>query len=247
MPGYIMQLIKLLFSTLLLTYTSLSCASIQIMSTRVILNAAEKEQSFIIRNVGESPSLVQLWLADKNSSEMKIQEDLPLFITPPVGRINAAKRKVFRVFPTEQAENILPQDRESMFWINALDVPEKEANSKAGNKLNLAFRTRIKLFYRPVNIKGTLIKSAEEVIWKKRQTEKGCEVTATNNSPFHITLVNMKVKRGETTVAILPGEMLSPFSSQTFLFKQAQAASINLLDFDYISDLGAFVNVKQKL
>lgn len=242
-----MRLIKLLFSTLLLTYTSLSFASIQIMSTRVILNAAEKEQSFIIRNVGESPSLVQLWLADKSSNEMKIQEDLPLFITPPVGRINADRRKVFRIFPTEQAGNILPQDRESMFWINVLDVPEQDANSNAGNKLNLAFRTRIKLFYRPVNIKGTLIKSAEEVIWKKRQTKNGCEIIATNNSPFHVTLVNMKLKQGEATVAALPGEMLSPYSSQTFLFKEAKSANINLLDFDYISDLGAFINVKHKL
>ena len=242
-----MRFIRLLLPALLLAYIPLSFASIQIMSTRVILNAAEKEQSFIIRNVGESPSLVQLWLADKNSSEMKIQDDLPLFITPPVGRINADRRKVFRVFPTEQAAATLPQDRETMFWINALDVPELDADSKKGNKLNLAFRTRIKLFYRPVNMKGTLIKAAETLIWKKRRTAQGYELTATNNSPFHITLVNMKLKQGDATVARLPGEMVSPYSTQAFLFKDITALNADLLDFEYISDLGAFVNVKQKI
>ncbi|YCI29708.1 molecular chaperone [Erwinia sp. PK3-005] len=242
-----MRLVKAMLTSLLLTYSSVSLASIQIMSTRVILNAAEKEQTFVIRNVGDSPSLVQLWLSDKNSNEMKIQDNLPLFITPPVGRINVNKRKVFRLFPTDQAIGVLPQDRESMFWINALDVPEQDANSTKKNKLSLAFRTRIKLFYRPENMKGNLIEAAENVTWNKRQTTKGYEITATNNSPFHITLVNMKLMHGDKPVATMPGEMVPPYASKTFLFKVAKPTGASTLEYDYISDLGAFVNVKREL
>lgn len=242
-----MRLVKLLLSSLLLAYSSLSLASVQILATRVIVNAAEKEQTFVIRNVGKSPSLVQLWLSDKNNNTMEIQNDLPLFITPPVGRINAEKRKVFRVFPTKEAVSVLPQDRESMFWINVLDIPEMDANNKGGNKLNMAFRTRIKLFYRPVNIEGTLIAAAEQLTWKKRRSGKGYEFVATNNSPFHITLVNIKLKHGDKIITTHSGEMLLPYASQIVAFKGMEAANVNMLEYDYISDLGAFINIKHSL
>lgn len=242
-----MRLVTVLFSSFLLTYSSFSLASIQILATRVILNAAEKEQSFVIRNVGESPSLVQLWLSGKDNNEMKIQDDLPLFITPPVGRINVSKRKVFRIFSTEKASSTLPQDRESMFWINALDVPEIDTKNKEKNKLNMAFRTRIKLFYRPVNMEGTLISAAEQLTWKKRRSGKGYEFVATNNSPFHITLVNIKLKQGDNIIAMHSGEMISPYASQVVTFKGMETANVNALEYDYISDLGAFVNIKRQL
>lgn len=242
-----MRLVKLLFSCLLLTYCSLSLASVQILATRVIVNAAEKEQTFVIRNVGKSPSLVQLWLSDKDNNNMEIQDDLPLFITPPVGRINADKRKVFRIFPMENAASVLPQDRESMFWINVLDIPEMDANNKSGNKLNMAFRTRIKLFYRPVNMEGTLIAAAEQLTWKKRRSGKGYDFVATNNSPFHITLVNIKLKHDDKVVTMQPGEMLLPYTSQVVAFKGMEAANVNMLEYDYISDLGAFINIKHRL
>lgn len=242
-----MRLVKIVLSSLLLTYSSLSFASVQILATRVILNAAEKEQTFVIRNVGKSPSLVQLWLSEKDNNKMEIQDDLPLFITPPVGRINADKRKVFRVFPTEKALSDLPQDRESMFWINVLDVPEMDAKKQEGNQLNMAFRTRIKLFYRPVNIEGTLIAAAEQLSWKKRRSGKGYDFVATNNSPFHITLVNVHLKNGDKIIATQPGEMISPYTSQIVAVKGMEAANVNMLEYDYISDLGAFVNIKHPL
>ncbi len=46
------------------------------------------------------------------------------------------------------------KDRESVFWFNVLEVPPKPDAAKATNQslLQLAFRTRIKLFYRPKGI-----------------------------------------------------------------------------------------------
>ena len=242
-----MRSVKILLSFVVLAYSTVSSASIQILSTRVILNAVEKEQSFVIRNVGESPSLVQIWLSNQNHNEMKIEDDLPLFITPPVGRINAGKRKVFRVFAGEQALSVLPQDRESVFWINALDIPEQDKESHHSNRVNLAFRTKIKLFYRPLKMKGTLIEAAGKLSWTKSKTAQGYEMIATNNSPFHITLANITLKSGDEAVATLPGEMIAPYSAQRFLFKTTGKVNASGLEYDYISDLGAFVNIKQKL
>lgn len=41
----------------------------------------------------------------------------------------------------------LPKDRESVYWFNVLEVPPKPKDAQADkNLLQLAFRTRIKLF-----------------------------------------------------------------------------------------------------
>ncbi|MFC0141285.1 molecular chaperone [Erwinia mallotivora] len=75
--------------TLLLAiiYPATSFSAIQIMATRVILNAKENEQSFVIKNTGKTPSLLQLWLADKNDDSVEIKGDIPFTITPPVSRV----------------------------------------------------------------------------------------------------------------------------------------------------------------
>lgn len=54
------------------------------------------------------------------------------------------------------ASSALPKDRESVFWFNVLEVPPKPDAAKAANQslLQLAFRTRIKLFYRPEGLSG---------------------------------------------------------------------------------------------
>ncbi|QGY26852.1 fimbria/pilus periplasmic chaperone [Escherichia coli] len=46
------------------------------------------------------------------------------------------------------------KDRESVFWFNVLELPPKPDAEKVANQslLQLAFRTRIKLFYRPEEI-----------------------------------------------------------------------------------------------
>ncbi len=56
------------------------------------------------------------------------------------------------------ASSVLPKDRESVFWFNVLEVPPKPDAATVANQslLQLAFRTRIKLFYRPEALKGIL-------------------------------------------------------------------------------------------
>ncbi|PJI52023.1 molecular chaperone EcpD, partial [Methylobacterium radiotolerans] len=46
----------------------------------------------------------------------------------------------------------MPQDKESVFWLNVLEIPPKDKANQ--NLLQMAFRSRIKLFYRPAGLKG---------------------------------------------------------------------------------------------
>jgi len=223
-----------------LCWSACSCAAIQILATRVILYEAEKEQSFTIRNTGDAPSLVQIWLSKKDNSSMNITDDIPLAIMPPIARINAGSSKVFRFFPTEKASAALPADRESMFWINALDVPAVDDENVAENKLNIAFRTRIKAFYRPSGIKGTLIEAGENLQWSMSKEANNLVYTVNNKSPYHISVVDFSLKKGEETISSLPGDVIAPWEIKKYKFKNVSDSSASL-NYQYISDLGAYI------
>lgn len=57
----------------------------------------------------------------------------------------------------------LPKDRESVFYLNIFDIPTKLENKQDKNVLQLAIKSRIKLFYRPKE----LTTSPEEIYKNK--------------------------------------------------------------------------------
>ncbi|WP_342310510.1 fimbria/pilus periplasmic chaperone [Burkholderia pyrrocinia] len=70
---------------------------------------------------------------------------MPFAVTPPVARIDSSKGHV----ENHLSRRALPQDRESVVWINVLKVPPKPAINDSdadANRLELVFRSRIKLF-----------------------------------------------------------------------------------------------------
>lgn len=46
----------------------------------------------------------------------------------------------------------LPTDRESLFWLNILEVPPRDEDEN--NALQFSFRSRFKLFFRPSQLKS---------------------------------------------------------------------------------------------
>ncbi len=77
------------------------------------------------------------------------KDSAPFIVLPPIVRIEPGKGQSWRlVFNGSR----LPQDRESLFWFNLLDIPPEPKNGTAINYLQLAIRSRIKLFYRPAGV-----------------------------------------------------------------------------------------------
>lgn len=231
---------------IIIVYSPYTVSAIQIMATRVILDAGSKEQTFVIRNTGDRPLLLQTWLSKIDYDGMDIRDDVPLFITPPVGRINPGKNKVFRLFQSDEAKSVLPRDRESAFWINAFDLPATTQQENTGNQLHIAFRTRIKAFYRPKEIEGTLIEAASKLTWTVRQNKNRVELTTKNSSPYHISFANFALMNGEKEQAGIAGGMVAPYSSKTFIFNNANWYGEKRIRYNYISDPGGFITVTFK-
>ncbi len=107
----------------------------------------------------------------------------PFIVLPPIVRIEPGKRQSWRlVFNGSR----LPQDRESLFWFNLLDIPPEPKNGKTDNYLQLAIRSRIKLFYRPAGVAAGKIAAEKALSWALAPTGNGLRVS--NASARYITI-----------------------------------------------------------
>ena len=235
-----------------------SYASVQVAGTRVIFDGAKKEQTVRISNTGKSPLLAQIWLDTGKTTEGGLplagEDETPFVITPPVARINGEKSQVIRIFQTAETA-ALPKDRESVFWLNVLEVPTKakpkakeksqaeaEDAGSSNNQLSIALRTRLKMFYRPSGFKADVIAASDELKWKLRKEGNEYVVVCDNPSPVHISFGQMHLKSGDQS-AELAGGMVAPMSTEQFRFSadHLPAGGPLTLKFDYITYLGAFV------
>ena len=95
----------------LLFGSCMSHASVTLSNTRVVYLADKKESNITVRNNTASPFLVQSWVQGKDSQGTKA----PFIVTPPLFRMDAGKSNALRIIYNGAP---LPQDRESLFWIN---------------------------------------------------------------------------------------------------------------------------------
>ncbi|RDL19866.1 pili/flagellar assembly PapD-like chaperone [Serratia fonticola] len=68
-----------------------------------------------------------------------------------MNRVETGKGQTLRI---SYAGGALPMDKESVFWLNVLEVPAKSQATTGENRLQMAFRPRIKLFFRPKGLDG---------------------------------------------------------------------------------------------
>jgi len=238
------MLIKFLKTMLLCVFAFLGSANatIQILTTRVVFNAAEKEQTVRINNVGTDPELIQVWLSSSDKGDGTIKESLPFFINPPASRVNAQKGKVFRVFQIQEAVSKYPKDRETLLWLNVLDIPPDAPEGAGQNQLKMAFRTMIKFFYRPAGLKSNPQDAADNLHWELRKATKGYDVIATNNSPYHVSMTKVWLTDGQGKDIEIMGDMIVPYDTLTYHFPQvATISGKGTFKYNYITDLGAYI------
>lgn len=207
-------------------------STVVITGTRVIYPATDKEVTVKMNNNGTSPVLVQSWIdsGDRNSTPENAKA--PFFITPPVNRVNAGRGQVLRIRYTGEK---LPQDKESLFFLNVLEVPPKVKNAEGQNMLHMAFRSRLKLFFRPAGLAGKPTDAPGKVVW----TRSGNNISATNPTPFHINVALFtEDEKGEIPVG--EGGIVKPGDVRTFTLSKSARQFYPVI----INDYGAMKVIK---
>lgn len=162
-----------LLSTLLLVAAT-AHAGVIINGTRLIYQGGKKESSIGISNPDATDYLVQSW-ADSGGKNLA---KAPFLITPPLFRLDAKEDNVLRVVRTG---GNLPEDRESLFWLNIKAIPSSK-RVEGVNTLQIAINTRIKLLYRPASVKGKPEDVADKLEWHR----EGNDLVVNNPTPFYM-------------------------------------------------------------
>lgn len=212
-------------------------ASVVISGTRVIYPENQKEVTVKVTNMGSGPVVLQCWIDNGDVNARPETLKVPFVLTPPINRVEPNKSQTLRISYTGTT---LPKDRESVFWLNVLEIPAKaDANSKQ-NYLQMAYRSRIKLFFRPQGLIGNPNDAAKSLVW----TKVSGGLKATNSTPFHISLVTVGVNIGGKPSRI-EGQMISPNDSMTFALPDN--SSVSTVDIEFINDYGAVNKLSQAI
>ncbi|MGK9175200.1 fimbria/pilus periplasmic chaperone [Yokenella regensburgei] len=213
----------------------LAQASVVLSGTRVIYHGKKKEVTVTVTNNNASPVLIQNWMDAGKEKAIPGKIAVPFVLTPPINRVDAGKAQTLRI--TYLGSPPLPQDKESVFWINVLEVPAKAKGIKADqSRLNIAFRSRIKMFYRPEGLKGNAFQAISQLKWNVA-SDGGVDVT--NPTPYFVSLQVLQYGK-----EILEGKMIGPGEAQHYKFQNAKVTDLNKLNYHAINDYGALTEAK---
>ncbi|EFM6335923.1 fimbrial chaperone [Escherichia coli] len=216
-------------------------ADIVISGTRVIYKSVQKSVNVRLENKGNNPLLVQSWLDTGDDSAEPGSIKVPFTATPPVSRIDAKRGQTIKLMYT--ASSPLPKDRESVFWFNVLEVPPKPDADKVANQslLQLAFRTRIKLFYRPEGLNGLPTDAPAALKWSWTTSAGKTALRVANPTPYHVSFSSGDLVANGKTYP-LDVKMVAPLSEETFYIKgMSGKASSAKVHFFAINDFGGAI------
>lgn len=224
-----------------LTVSPEAAAGIVVDGTRIVYPVAKREVTINIRNPGATPSLVQAWLDAGDPNAKPGEAQVPFVLTPPLFRIDPAKVQSLRLVYTHDP---LPQDRESLFWLNVLDIPPRSAaDSDRPNQLELAFRHRMKVFFRPRGLAGSAGDAPERLTWKLLSKEgKLVAIKVSNPTAYHVSLIAIAAATVGHAVKI-KADMVDPFASRSFDVpgQIAAPAGAVALEYWFVNDYGGDV------
>ncbi|MDR0236899.1 fimbria/pilus periplasmic chaperone [Acinetobacter sp.] len=187
-------------------------------ATRVIYPVGAKQVSLsVINHSKKDRYLISSWV--ETQAEEKTKNFL---VTPPLFVAEPATENTLRI--VNLATN-LPQDRESVFWLNVKSIPSVDkAVLEEKNILQLAVLSRIKLFLRPEKLKI----APEDAIEKVKFSKTPDGVVVDNQSPYHISFVNLLLDGGK-----LDSVMALPFEKT-----KISKISGNKLSYQTVNDYG---------
>lgn len=228
------------YSVLLMAifFSSSVFSSVIINGTRIIYPGKQRDVTVQLSNNGASPALIQSWVDEGDAKTTPENSKAPFIVSPPISRIEPNSGQALRLSLTTSA---LAQDKESLFWLNVLEIPPAPTgahNQQApDNFLQVAFRTRIKLFYRPAGLAGSANDAPEKLQW--RYSAAG--VSVKNPTPYYVSFTEINAVVNQRKIPLAPhGDMVAPGQEKTLAFS-GDSARIADIQFTTINDYGGRV------
>ena len=192
---------SLLFASIALAALPLAgiAAGLSVSDTRLIMDSGKSSVAIVMSNTTPIPFLTKAWIEDVHGNKTD-----KLMVVPPVVVSVPNKFNRFQVSVLEPQD--LPQDKESVFYLQTHSAP---GNGNPSNSLNVSYNTKLKVFYRPKGLSGSMDDAIESLHW----TLKAGVLTAKNDSNFNVSVVTVGLDKNFKQ---LSGFMIAPKSSAQF-------------------------------
>lgn len=211
-------------------FSGLAQAQVVLGTTRVIVDGVKKEVDFFVRNENNNnEALIQTWIEGNG----KNKTDVPFALTPPVSRIAPKSVQLVRILYAGVNSN-LPLDKESVFWINVHSIPQKTDKE---NVLQISMNQKIKLFYRPKDIKGDPLDAPLQLQWSVTESDDGEVLKVFNPSAYHVSVPSINVEGLADDHDLMQDLMIAPGQELGIPFQKKQLG--NTISFTSINDYGA--------
>lgn len=220
-------------------------AGVVISGTRVVFPAEKREVSVRLENTAEIPSLVQTWIDNgEGKADAASAAKVPFLIRPPIFRIDGGRSQVLRLVHSGEP---MPQDRESLYYFNVLDVPANKASASAGAapEIRLIVRTQLKLFYRPKGLtREGALQAPKKLKWSVARNDQGWALQVDNPTAYHVAIAEITAGSNSKVAA----DVAPPFATTSYRLTQAQYNALGTqVTFSYTNDHGALHEVKAPL
>lgn len=196
--------------------------------TRLIFNGNQNEATITVTNPDKKSYLIQSWVS---LDDKKVPE---FIVTPPLFRIDGNMSNVLRIVLTK---NNLPQNKESLFWLNVKAIPPSDPNAK--DTLLIAINTKIKLIYRPASLVNKEAGNAYKKLIFKTDA-KTQQLIASNPTPYYINLSAVTYNNNNIES---PG-VVAPFSDTKWSIKPSGASS--KITWNAINDFGGITSTESQ-
>lgn len=204
-------------------------AALTLNTDRLIYNQKEGDASVTVHNDEDRAYLVQAWIDDGSKD---VQKKLPFVTTPPLFRLAPKSDNVIRVLYTGTG---LPQDRESLFWLNVKGVPGlSEDETKIESRMVIAINNRIKLFFRPDGLQGNSVDAIQDLRW----THTGKIVTVQNDSAYYVVLGSIQIGTEKINVDVVKNNtVIPPYSNKKYDMKNP-VTSQTMVSWEGVTEFG---------
>ena len=226
-----MQYIQgIIYGLILLLLSSQTHASLMLKKTRLIYLSDQKSANIQAVNDSEHASLVQSWIDEGNIHSTPETTEAPFIVPPPVTKIAAHDGTQLRI---RFIGGDLPQDRESVFYLNVLDISPKPQNKEGMNIIQLALQIRIKVFYRP----AALANGIESFINNVSALHSESQLSIKNPTPYFLNISQLYYENNQNT-PIAKSIMIPPYSTEKLEGSHRQNGKLIAV---YINDQGSLV------
>ncbi len=228
-----MKLTKLAVPALmsLLLLTNVASAAVRPALTRVVALESDKETSIKLLNDDTTQDyLVQSWVEDLKGSD----KNLPLILTPPLFKIGAGREGKLRmvILPGR-----IPQDRESVYWLWIQEVPP--VSKVKGNQLQVAVRTRLKIFLRPTTLSEKPAETVSKLQWQVSHDGGKAWLVVKNPTQYYASFSELSVTTGGSAQPVADNRSMVPAKGEMrYALPAGVSGKAGTLNYSLMNDFG---------